>query len=97
MECNDRKCGTHGSVRARGRSFVGNVLQTKAQQTATVQWERRKYVSKYERYEKSLTTVKAHNPACINAHEGDSVRITECRPLSKTKRFVILEKIGGTI
>ncbi|MDO8661459.1 MAG: 30S ribosomal protein S17 [Candidatus Woesearchaeota archaeon] len=96
MECNDHKCSVHGSVRSRGRSFVGQVIQTKAQQTATVQWERRKFVAKYERYEKRRTTVAAHNPACINAHDGDTVRIMECRPLSKTKRFAIIEKITQT-
>ncbi len=94
MECNDHKCSVHGSVRPRGRSFVGKVIQTKAQQTATVQWERRKFVAKYERYEKRRTKVAAHNPVCISAHDGDTVRIMECRPLSKTKRFAIIEKIN---
>lgn len=95
MECKDHKCGVHGTVRQRGRAFVGKIITAKAQQTATVQWERRKHVAKYERYEKRLTTVKAHNPVCIDAKEGDQVRIKECRPLSKTKRFVIIEKIGA--
>ncbi|TAL57864.1 MAG: 30S ribosomal protein S17, partial [Nanoarchaeota archaeon] len=30
-----------------------------------------------------------------SAKEGDKVRVTECRPLSKTKNFVIVEKLGG--
>jgi small subunit ribosomal protein S17 len=33
----------------------------------------------------------AHNPPCINAKEGDVVKIAECRPLSKTKKFVVIE------
>ena len=41
------------------------------------------------------TRVHAFNPLCINAKEGDTVKIIECRPLSKTKNFVVIEKIEG--
>ena len=64
------------------------------QDTATVEWPRRKYVSKYERYEKARTRVKAHNPKEIDAKKGDIVKLMECRPISKTKHFIIIEKIG---
>jgi small subunit ribosomal protein S17 len=37
------------------------------------------------------TRVKAHNPESIDAKEGDTVRIAETRPLSKTKNFVVIE------
>ena len=87
--CVDKKCFVHGNVRIHGRTFTGTVAESKAQHTATISWERRKYVSKYERYERSRTKVKAHNPECINAKKGDKVTIVECRPLSKTKHFVI--------
>jgi len=97
MECTDKKCAKHGSVRTHGRLFVGRVIEAKAQRTATIEWERRKYVQKYERYEKRRTQVKAHNPPCIDAKKGERVRILECRPLSKTKHFVIMEKLGTDI
>lgn len=35
-----------------------------------------------------------HNPDCVNAKEGEVVKIMECRPLSKTKNFVIIQKLG---
>ena len=35
-----------------------------------------------------------HNPDCIDAKEGNLVKIMECRPLSKTKNFVIVEVLG---
>ena len=38
--------------------------------------------------------MKVHNPDCINAKEGDLVGVVECRPLSKTKNFVIIRKLG---
>ena len=37
------------------------------------------------------TKVVAYNPECIHAREGDIVKIMECRPLSKTKSFVVIE------
>lgn len=81
---------------ARGRTFLGTVTSTKAQKTATVEWERRRMVTKYERYERRRSKVKAHIPDNIELQVGDKVRIGECRPISKTKRFIILEKIKQT-
>ena len=37
--------------------------------------------------------ISAHIPDCINAKAGDNVKIMECRPLSKTKKFVVVEVI----
>ncbi len=85
----------HGSIRTRGRTFVATVLSARAQNTAIVEWERSYYVPKYERYERRRTKINVHNPECINAKPGDIVRISECRPISKTKHFVITEKLGA--
>jgi len=82
------------SIRTRGRTFTGIVVDAKMQSTATVEWPRRKYASKYERYLTSRTRVKAHNPQNIDAKKGDIVKIVECRPISKTKHFIIIEKVG---
>ena len=78
----------------RGRIFVGTVISSKMQKTVTVEWERKNYMKKYERYEKRRSRVKAHNPDSINAQEGDIVKIMECRPLSKTKNFVVIKILG---
>ncbi|MEM2915827.1 MAG: 30S ribosomal protein S17 [Candidatus Woesearchaeota archaeon] len=93
--CKDKHCAKHGSIRTHGRTFTATVLSARAQNTAIVEWERRYYVPKYERYERRRTKINAHNPECINAKPGDIVRISECRPVSKTKHFVITEKIGA--
>ena len=82
------------SVRTHGRTFTGVVIASRAQETATVEWPRRKYVQKFERYEMRRTRVKAHNPQNIDAKPGDIVKIVECRPISKTKHFMIVEKVG---
>ncbi len=93
-KCNDGNCPVHGSLNVRGRSFTGAVISTKMQKTAIVEWGGRSYLRKYERYEKKRSKVKAHNPNCIGAKEGDLVEIAECRPLSKTKNFVIVKSLG---
>ena len=85
--------GKTASLKTRGRTFRGNVVSSKAQKTVTVQWMRRVYVPKYERYQVKRSKVKAHNPPEIDAKEGDEVIIKECRPLSKTKKFVVVEVI----
>ncbi len=82
------------TIRTRGRTFTGIVVEARMQTTATVEWPRRKYVTKYERYEKSRTRIKAHNPQNIDAKKGDIVKVMECRPISKTKHFIITEKLG---
>ena len=76
-------------ISTRGRTFTGKVIKDKMAKTVTVEWDRQKYVPKYERYEKRRSRVKAHNPESINAKEGDIVVIEETRPLSKTKNFII--------
>lgn len=94
--CGDNNCPFCGSLKIRGKIFVGRVISDRMNKTATVEWARQHYVPKYERYEKRRTRVKAHNPNCIKAKVNDMVKIGECRPLSKTKRFVIIEKIEVT-
>ncbi|MCJ7450190.1 MAG: 30S ribosomal protein S17 [Candidatus Nanohaloarchaeota archaeon QJJ-9] len=94
-ECKDDKCPFHGDLQVRGRTFEGNVESAKMDNTAVVTWEYANKLPKYERYERRNTKVSAHNPKCINAEKGDEVVIAECRPLSKTKKFVIVEKGDG--
>ncbi len=94
MEKKEKKPrGKTPSLKTRGRTFKGEVVSAKAQKTVTVQWMRRVYVPKYERYQEKRSKVKAHNPSEIGAKEGEIVIIKECRPLSKTKKFVVVEVI----
>lgn len=82
-------------LKTRGRSFTGTIVSAKMRKTATLEFDRVFFIPKYQRYEKRRTRLKVHNPDEISAKEGDKVRVTECRPLSKTKNFVIVEKLGG--
>lgn len=78
-------------ISTRGRVFEGTVISDKMHKTVTVEWHRRKFVPKYERYERRRSKVKAHNPESMNAKTGDTVKIMETRPLSKTKNFIVIE------
>ena len=96
-DAQDSKCPFTGGLKVRGRSFVGTVVKKDLHRTVTVEWPRRRMVKKYERYEMRRSKVRAHNPEIINAEVGDKVRIVECRKLSKTKNFVVIEKLGENL
>ncbi len=92
-ECKSLKCPWHGVLKVRGRIFQGRVVSDKAPATVTVQWDYTSFVPKYERFARKKTKVHAHNPECIAAKDGEIVKIVECRPLSKSKSFVVVEKL----
>lgn len=94
MECNDRNCPLHGCISVRGMTSEGFVASDKMNKTVIVQNDYTVKVKKYERYMKSRIRIAAHNPPCINAKKGDAVRIAECRRLSKTVSFVVVEKLN---
>lgn len=88
--CSDIKCAWHGKLPVRGRIFEGKVKSTKAKNTAIIEWGYHRFVKKYQRFERRRSGIVAHNPPCMKAREGDFVTVAECRPLSKTKNFVIV-------
>lgn len=94
-ECNDPKCPFHGNLKIRGKIIDGVVSSDKMQGTVVVTRNYLYYQKKYGRYEKRTSKYHAHNPECIGASSGDRVRIAECRPLSKTVSFVVIEKMEG--
>lgn len=96
-ECADGKCPFHGSLRVRGQVLHGRVVSARMQNTVVVQREYLRYLPKFERYEKRRSKYHAHNPPCVAAQPGDEVTLMECRPLSKTKHFVIIEARKGAL
>ncbi|MFX1250449.1 MAG: 30S ribosomal protein S17 [Promethearchaeota archaeon] len=91
--CDDVHCPFHGHLSVRGRVLEGTVVSTKAIGTVIVQHNFLSLSRKYRRYEKKFTKVSAHKPACIDVEVGDIVRVGECRPISKTIAFVVIEKV----
>lgn len=92
-ECTDKHCPFHGNIKVRGRTFIGEIKSKDTHKTANITWNRQHFLRKYERYERRKSNIKAHNPPCIDAAVGDKVKIVETRPVSKTKHFVIIEKL----
>jgi len=93
--CKDQNCPKHGTLKVHGRAFTVTVMSARAPKTAIVEFERRYHVPKFERYERRRTSLKIHNPDCMSVKAGDVIRIVECRPVSKTKHFVVAEKLGA--
>jgi len=89
--CNDTHCPFHGKLPVRGQILVGTVISTKMDKSVVIERSYEKMVPKYQRYEKRRTIMHAHNPPCINAKVGEIVTIAECRPISKTKSFVVIK------
>jgi small subunit ribosomal protein S17 len=88
--CNDSNCPFHGNLKVRGTIIRGKAATNVSQKSVVVERERLRYVPKYERYEKRRGRYTAHVPPCIKVLKGDDVIIMECRPLSKTKHFVVV-------
>jgi len=89
--CDDIHCPFHGKLPVRGQILVGTVVSTKMDKSVVIERSYEKMVPKYQRYEKRRTIMHAHNPYCLNAKVGDTVTIAECRPISKTKSFVVIK------
>lgn len=93
-ECNDVNCPRHGTLSTRGMVLEGVVTSDKMNGTVVVQRNYRIKSGKYNRYKSAKSRIPAHNPPCVGARAGDRVRIMECRKLSKTVGFVVIEKLS---
>ena len=72
------------------RILEGNVVSAKNDKTITVLVERRFRHPVYKKYIKKTTKYAAHDEA--NTYKvGDRVSIIECRPISKSKRWTVVE------
>ena len=74
------------------KEFTGVVVSDKMQKTVIVKVLRISKHPKYSRIMKSYNKFKAHDEKG-SVKLGDTVRIEETRPLSKDKRFRVLEVI----
>ena len=82
-------------IPVRGQTFVGTVTSAKRQKTVRVAWDWKQYIPKYERYAQKRSVVHAHVPDDISVKESEMVKIKETRPISKTKHFIVIEKVEG--
>lgn len=76
----------------RKRILVGKVTSNKPDKTIIVSIERQVIHPLYKKYFKRTKKVMAHDPE-NTCKEGDKVRISECRPLSARKRWMLVEVV----
>jgi small subunit ribosomal protein S17 len=69
---------------------VGRVVSNKADKTVTVKIERQVKHPLYGKYIKRSSKVHAHDEQ-NSCGEGDLVKIAQCRPVSKTKAWQVVE------
>ncbi len=74
----------------RRRTFIGEVTSDKMRKTRVVRVRRAAKHDKYHKTVRSAVKFKAHDEKDASK-TGDTVRIMESRPLSKDKRWVVLE------
>ena len=71
------------------RTMQGTVVSDKADKTVTVRVERRIMHRVYKKFITKSKNFAAHD-ADNRCREGDSVRIRECAPISKSKTFEVV-------
>lgn len=76
------------------RVLQGVVVSTKTDKTVTILVERRVMHPLYKKFIKSSKRYRAHDEQ-NRCQEGERVRIVECRPMSKSKRWAVLDDGAG--
>jgi len=72
------------------REFVGVVVSDKMDKTIVVEVRTKKLHKLYKKYVSTSKKYKAHDEE-NTANMGDTVRIIECRPISKEKTWRLVE------
>ena len=78
------------------RVLTGRVTSDKMDKTITVLVERRVIHPLYKKFIRKSKKYAAHDELNV-CKEGDVVRIEECRPISKRKTWLLVERNGGSV
>jgi small subunit ribosomal protein S17 len=84
-----RERSYHKPTRGQRRNLIGIVTGTKMSKTLIVRTERVEQHRKYLKYIRRHSKIYVHDEKQV-AKVGDTVRVVECRPLSKLKRFALV-------
>ncbi len=74
------------------RTVQGRVVSNKMDKTITIAVERKVKHPIYGKFIKRTTKLHAHDET-NQCNEGDVVTIRECRPLSKSKNWMLVEVV----
>jgi small subunit ribosomal protein S17 len=80
----------HAALEGKRTVRQGIVVSDKADKTITVRIDFARRHRRYEKIVRSSSTLHAHDES-NDAHEGDTVRVIESRPLSKNKRWKLVD------
>jgi small subunit ribosomal protein S17 len=80
----------HAPVEGTRRIRQGIVVSDKAEKTITVRIDVARRHRRYEKIVRSSSTLHAHDEN-NDANEGDTVRVIESRPLSRSKRWALVD------
>jgi small subunit ribosomal protein S17 len=78
------------------RVLTGRVVSDKTDKTVTVLVERRVMHPLYKKFIRRSKRYAAHDEANL-CKEGDLVSIEECRPISKRKSWLVVERNGEAL
>lgn len=78
------------------RTQIGKVISNKMDKSITVLIERKVKHPKYKKFIKRSTKLHVHDER-NTCREGDKVLIKECRPISKTKAWVLHEVLERAV
>ncbi|MBI4821553.1 MAG: 30S ribosomal protein S17 [Deltaproteobacteria bacterium] len=84
----EKSADTRGTRKER----IGFVVKAAMQKTVVITVERRVRHPKYHKFVTRTSKFVAHDE--LGCAAGDQVRIQETRPLSKTKRWRVVEKLS---
>ncbi|XQJ30922.1 Ribosomal protein S17, putative [Leishmania guyanensis] len=90
----DRKCPFTSNVVIRGRILRGIVHSTKMHRTIVIRRNYLHFIKKYQRYQKRHKSLAVHCSPAFDPKQGDEVVVGQCRPLSKTIRYNVLEVVS---
>ena len=90
----DQKCPFTGNVSIRGRIIRAQVRSTKMKRSIVIRRNYLHYVNKYQRYMKRHKNFTVHCSPCFEPAVGDDVIVGQCRPLSKTIRYNVLQVVS---
>lgn len=76
------------------RRTVGRVVSNKMDKSVTVSVERLVRHEVYGKYIRRTTKILAHDES-NECNEGDTVAISECRPISKNKSWRVVEIVSS--
>lgn len=76
------------------RVLTGVVTSNKADKTITVKIERKVKHPLYGKIVKVSSKVHAHDEL-NKAQEGDTVTVKECRPISKSKTWILVDELDN--